>query len=271
MRLLQLFVVFYVALCSALLVVPSVEVDETLQVAVKHKASCKKDHLLVSVVREQRVRDSEHRQLAQGNTNYLFRFDLNQTHVVAETVPGLPLKLYPVTRGKLSTYATFMPTKDEGHYRHSAVDGPRDDDVEQRREPLWGADDGAVVDVVLEVENAGERYVTIKTFVDGQLRGLDSVVLPPPHHHHPHGKDRLTKQTVKDVIMHYYGKKGYSKVQEVYEFLHAAVVGFFTPIVLFGVLSTAMFMLVFIVCTWRQRPISLPLDDEKSRPPFQMV
>lgn len=215
------------------------------------------------------MHDDEGERIAQVATSLLYQFDLSSSHGLI-TLPDLPLKLHPHTEHRSSTFATFLPHEADGYY--SLEDDHTQKDKHNSGELLWAGTkkyDDEVVSVMLEVTGLedGARSMDVRVWNNHEEQEPLLVTLPgKPVKKRPDVADAA----LKDVLYHYYRGsmcgKCYGKLQEVHEYLSAAIVGFLSPFVLLGVVFIVIAVVVFLCCdlTRRSGRVQLPMDDEKS-------
>jgi hypothetical protein len=215
------------------------------------------------------VHDDEGERIAQVATSLLYQFDLSASHGLI-TLPDLPLKLRPHAEHRSSTFATFLPHEADGYYALDAHTGQ--DEQPRHGELLWAGTkkhDEETVSVVLEVTalEDGARSTVVRVWNDHEEQEPLLASLPArPVKKRPDVAD----SALRDVLFHYYRGsmcgKCYGRIQEIHEYLSAAIVGFLSPFVLLGAVLIAITVGVFLCCDLTQRPgrVQLPMDDEKS-------
>lgn len=222
------------------------------------------------ISKKQNVHGDEGERIAQVATSLLYQFDLSPSHGLI-TLPDLPLKLRPHAEHRSSTFATFLPHEAEGYY---SLDGDeaQTDRKHNSRELLWAGTkkhDDEVVSVVVEVTGLedGGRSMVVIVWNDHEEQERLLVSLPAKS---VQKRPDVADAALKDVLFHYYRGsmcgKCYGKIQEIHEYLSAAIVGFLSPFVLLGLVFIVIAVGVFLCCdlTRRSGRVQLPVDDEKS-------
>ncbi|KAA8914934.1 hypothetical protein TRICI_002802 [Trichomonascus ciferrii] len=229
-----------------------------------------REEVYVLISKKQNVHDDEGERIAQVATSLLYQFDLGPSHGLI-TLPDLPLKLRPHTEHRSSTFATFLPHEADGYY---SLDDEAHKEEHRHRggELLWAGTkryEDEVVSVVLEVtgHEDGARSMVVRVWNNHEEQEPLVVSLPGrPVKKRPEVADAA----LKDVLFHYYRGsmcgKCYGKIQEIHEYLSAAIVGFLSPFVLLGVVFIVIAVAVFLCCdlTRRSGRVQLPIDDEKA-------
>jgi hypothetical protein len=221
-------------------------------VAVNHNRDAKTEELIVTLTRKMTY-NSDDGILSQATTNLEFSFNLGPT-VDLVTLPGLPLKLYPSWRNKMSTFAAFVENDSSQSPHHI-------------KPPSEFQDIAGSAVLIIEVLGDSSRLVTVKSWIN--LEQLESVklVLPPSDFHCHYDYSGIKKPinankeivrhashvagpvdaSVKEALFHYYRGSGtYDRLQEMKEYLQTAVVGFLSPFVLLGILFVGIAIGVFV-------------------------
>lgn len=211
------------------------------------------------------------------------------------TLPDIPLKLYPHNEHRSSTFATFLPLETEGYFSFDnngeATTTNDDGDNTDKSKLLWAgtkSHNDDVVSVVAELTGLEDdvRTVLVRVWDENIEQDPIQVTLPKstttsPTEKEKSGSDSATTTTsiseggvdpsLKDVIFHYYRGsmcgKCYGKVQELHEYLNAAIVGFLSPFFLLGLIFIFIAMGVFLCCdlTRRNNRVQLPLNDDEEK------
>lgn len=230
---------------------------------VKHSPSLSSHEpfLDVIVTRKINVDDYSGIRLQQAITHLVYSFDLSEA-VDVETIPGITLKLHPVNKRKMSTFATFLPDEGSGYFTNNdrnmlkVFDGERD-------LLLWeGAEDQVDGNVVLLIDSLpdGAKKVRVHAWFEPARELLEEAVLYIPYGDgnvvdmpvNTHGCHKSvpkeSDQSLRQVGLHYYrGTITYTKLNEISEFIRAALVGFLSPFVLLGIVFAAI---AVCLCLW---------------------
>jgi hypothetical protein len=258
----------------------------------------------VTVSRKINIEDCNGIRLQQAITHVIYQFNLSEATGV-ETVRGLPLKLHPVHIGRLSTFATFLPSDTTGYFvedereldgdeelgqetelegrrlssaekdthrhsnSHTHSDGHSDSDVnayefDGHNNPLlWaGAEDevdGGAVLLVESKEGLQGISITVQAWFGPDYQMMDEVKLfIPDQDYYGMADESGVDESLREVFLQYYrGRDHYTKLNEMTEYLKAALVSFVSPFVVLGAVFSGIAFCVFV---WLNYPFRQPDD-----------